>query len=198
MAPGAASRRILALMAVLFEYPREGTVGAARELAALMPEALPDGAEAAALAGGFLAFIETTRAEKIEELYTSTFDLAPSCCPYVGVHLIGDNQRRRVFLVRLRERFRAHGFSAETELPDHLAVLLRFLSAVGDEDEARVIAGDGVIPAVEKMAGTLLSAGNPYGSLLQALLLSLPELTGAAPPPVLPAGGVDFPPEVRS
>ena len=151
-----------------------------------------------AAAGEFRAFLESAPKEKVEELYTSTFDLAPSCCPYVGVHLIGDNQRRRVFLVRLRERFRANGFAAENELPDHLAVLLRFLSAAGDEEEARVIAEDGLIPAVGKMAGTLLPAGNPYGSLLRALLLFLPDAIGAARPPVLPSGGADAPCEVRS
>jgi nitrate reductase assembly molybdenum cofactor insertion protein NarJ len=70
-------------------------------------------------------------------------------------------------------------------LPDHLAVVLRFLAQAGGDD-ARSLREDGVLPALDKMAaGFREGAGNPYGKVIKALRIALrPAGAGAEGAPV--------------
>jgi len=182
MGRGNGSARAFGLFAGILDYPGERLAALVedgeRELAAAHPEA-------ASLLSGFRAFLRTVPLSRMEEIYTATFDLQPACCPYLGVHLFGEGHKRRVFLARLNEIFEASGFRAAGELPDHLAVVLRFLAQAGEED-ARPLREDGVIPALEKMAaGFREGAGNPYGKVVGALRIILrPAGAGAEGAPV--------------
>ncbi len=113
----------------------------------------------------FAAFVADAAPGALEELYTRTFDLKPVAYPYVGFQLFGETYRRGEFLVLLQARYRAAGFAVEGELPDHLAVITRFLAEHPDPD----LVAEGVIPALEKMLPPLMD--NPYRLVLQGLLL---------------------------
>lgn len=100
---------------------------------------------------GFRAFVEETPPGRLEEIYTGTFDLDAACYPYVGYHLFGESYKRSLFMQQLKERYQAQGFMVEHELPDHLAVLLRFLATGDDPDLVHIIIQEALLPALEQM-----------------------------------------------
>ena len=110
----------------------------------------------------------------MEEMYTRTFDLQAVCSPYVGFHLFGESYKRGIFMARLNKGYCERGFSAGSELPDNVAVVLRFL-ALGNEDEfSRALLSDGLRPTLAKMAQALPSpSDNPYSEVINALSLVL-------------------------
>lgn len=182
MGSGNGSARALGLFAGILQYPGARLAALAEEGERELAEGRP---EAAALLSEFRAFLGTVPLSRMEEIYTATFDLQPACCPYLGVHLFGEGHKRRIFLARLNEIYDASGFRAAGELPDHLAVVLRFLAQAG-EDDARPLREDGVLPALEKMArGFREGSGNPYGKVISALRIALhPAGAGAEGAPV--------------
>jgi nitrate reductase molybdenum cofactor assembly chaperone NarJ/NarW len=112
----------------------------------------------------------------LEEIYCSTFDLQGVCYPYVGHHLFGESYKRSWFMARLNEGYHEQGFDAGKELPDHVAVVLRFL-ALGQEDGfSQVLRDEGLKPAVNKMYQAMGESGeNPYRLVIGALLMLLQE-----------------------
>lgn len=163
-------KTVLETFAGLLEYPRGVEAGLAAEGMSALAGVHPEGA---LLLGGVGAFLAETPRARVEEIFTSTFDLQATCAPYVGVHLFGEGYKRRVFLARLSAMFSSRGFSAGRELPDHVAVLLRFLAGPADDEEARILVEDGLAPALAKMINTFDESGNPYGDVLRALRMVL-------------------------
>jgi nitrate reductase molybdenum cofactor assembly chaperone len=113
------------LFADLLGYPTPALAGQAQEAAAGAGVA-----QATALLHGFYSFVEQASPARLEELYTGTFDLQAVCYPYVGYHLFGDSYKRGMFMAQLNAGYLERGFSAGKELPDHVAVILRFLASV--------------------------------------------------------------------
>ncbi len=141
-------RRIFERLACILDYPRPGAVEAAQECAALVRPRCP---EAARLVLDFHTSIKGMPLGALQEVYTGTFDLDAACYPYIGYHLFGESYKRSVLMLGLRERYEAHGFAAEGELPDHLAVMLRFLAACDDDILAGELAREALLPALDKM-----------------------------------------------
>ncbi|GAB4561540.1 MAG: hypothetical protein Tsb0017_19180 [Geothermobacteraceae bacterium] len=145
-------------------------------LASLMANLAPVAQEALASLQRFAAFLDNGTPARVEEIYTSCFDLQPSCHPYVGYLLFGESQARIVFLMRLKELYRSYGFVEDAELPDHLATMLRFLGSINDQPCRSEIIVDGLRPALEKLVAGLEGEDQPYLDLLLALrtFLNLP------------------------
>lgn len=168
----------------LLDYPGPDLAEAAREGAR---RASPVSPRAATLLAEFAAFLVSAadrRPADLEEAYTRAFELDPLYCPYVGHHLFGESYKRSLFLVGLKERFRAHGFSADHELPDHLAVLLRYLALLGEGEEREELIGEALLPALQ----ALLEENRPH------------QARPWAPPHEVPARGAPGtpqPPRVR-
>ncbi len=184
------TQRLLQLFADILDYPRSGPPGGpVRECESV---AAPLSAEATALLREFRAFAESVNLGRLEEVYSSTFDLDPSCYPYVGYHLLGESYKRSAFLQEIRSHYRAEGFVEGTELPDHIAVMLRFAAVTRDTDTAKEIVSHALLPALERMTGRAKSAGfddeatptvpaqgrrgGPYRGVLEALRLCLQAL----------------------
>ncbi len=186
-------RRILDLMAGLLEYPQSDPLECVSECRELVSRASP---EAAAHLGEFHDFVAATPLGRLQEVYTGTFDLNAACDPYLGYHLFGESYKRSAFMVELKKRYRAHGFTIEgSELPDHLAVVLRFLASCDDTTLAGDIVHEGLLPVLQQMlrkskkddpeAGEdkqpELTAGRKvYTQVLEALQLVLPRIEHAA------------------
>ncbi len=163
----------LQLFADLLEYPTPGLAGRARACAEETEAISP---EAAALLDLFCAGLEGMSLSRLEEIYTSTFDLKPNCYPYVGHHLFGDSYKRGEFMARLNQEYNARGLAIGKELPDHLGVVLRFLALDGDTLFSRTLLHEGLVPALEEMIGAFGEhSDNPFKGLIQALLLVLRE-----------------------
>jgi len=149
-------RRVLGLFAGILDYPEAGIVETARACEELIRDDAP---EAAALLAEFSSFAAERPLGELQELYTAAFDLDTlsdldaTCYPYVGHHLLGESHKRSAFLVGLAERFRVHGFTAGTELPDHLVVLLRFAATCPDDELVGELVDDAIVPALERMTG---------------------------------------------
>jgi len=123
----------------------------------------------------FQSFIDENDEGKLQELYTGTFDLQAFCNLYVGHYLFGEDFRRSLFMVKLKELYREEDFSFQKELPDHLCVMLRFLACAKEREENRELISECVIPAVVAMLKCFDSKHHPYKAVLQSLLLVLQE-----------------------
>ncbi|MCC6315036.1 MAG: molecular chaperone TorD family protein [Thermomicrobiales bacterium] len=134
----------------LLEYPTPALPEALRRLQARLAEFDAAAAQELRPFAGYVAVTPTTQ---LEEAYTSMFDLDPKCHLYIGYHLFGDSYKRSAFLLGLKERFGASGFSVDDELPDHLSTLLRFVAMTRDETEAGEIVADALRPALDTMTG---------------------------------------------
>jgi nitrate reductase molybdenum cofactor assembly chaperone len=95
----------------------------------------------------------------MQEIYVQTFEFNPACTLEIGWHLFGENYERGEFLVRMREQLRRHGIAESTELPDHLTHLLLLIASM-EHDEAAQLAGEFILPAIEKIRAALKD--NPY------------------------------------
>lgn len=107
--------------------------------------------------------------EKLQELYTQTFDLNPVCTLDIGYHLFGENYKRGELLARLRETEAPFELGQENQLPDHLPVLLRLLAKLKDEELRRALIGELLIPALGKMSEALSQTENPYRDLIEVI-----------------------------
>lgn len=176
----------------VLDYPRSPVAEAARTCERL---ARRRSAAAAALLAGFRVFAEERPLGELQEAYTAAFDLdtlselEPTLYPYVGHHLFDESHKRSAFLVGLAERYREHGFSAGTELPDHVVVLLRFVAACEDRALVGELVREAIAPAIARMtrdgdgsAGGA-SGRDCYRRVLWALRLVLEE-QGGSPEPV--------------
>nr|BAL54611.1 nitrate reductase 1, delta subunit [uncultured prokaryote] len=168
-------RGIYNLFAMLFEYPDDHILRRAIELSSHL-KACSKGAWQSMET--FAEKLKSYSRERLEEIYTSTFDLQPLCYPYAGYHLFGDDYRRSQFMAKLKEHYRQKGFSFEkNELPDHIGVILTYMGSV-DEDET--VLKECLLPVVEKMISLLNnSPNNPYFDLLRSLSLFLKEGKGS-------------------
>ncbi|GJQ51510.1 MAG: hypothetical protein HKUEN02_03570 [Anaerolineaceae bacterium] len=150
-------QNIYQCFARMLEYPAGGTLQAALTAQGLLADENP---EAAALLKDFHGYAESLSPGRLEEVYTGTFDLDAACHPYVGYHLFGETYKRSAFLVELKQRYHAAGFTfSDTELPDHLAVILHFLAMTKDNTQAEEIARDAFLPVLDRMTGRAKSEG---------------------------------------
>ncbi len=158
------------LMAGLLDYPDAGLAG---KIEACRASLAAVSAEAAGCLERFRAAIETLGPGAREELYTAAFDMAADGSLYVGHHLFGEDARRGVFLVKLKEFYRAHGFDSGRELPDHLGVMLRFLAARGRDEETSELIQDCMLPALAKALRASDQTAPAYAAVLKAILIAI-------------------------
>lgn len=120
----------------------------------------------------FAEGMEKLSPEEREEVFTATFDLSPACVPYVSIHLFGEeNFKRGEFMAALHARYAKAGFNAGSELPDHLATIIRFMTMV-NESERREVMEFCLLGPLNKMLATLTDE-NPYRHLLAAMRTTL-------------------------
>ncbi|MCC6223166.1 MAG: molecular chaperone TorD family protein [Thermoleophilia bacterium] len=181
MAHETLGRAVTGAFADVLDYPR----GPLAALVARCEAAASASPEAVALLAGFREFAESAGLGELQEAYTRAFDLdsmsdlEPTCYPYVGHVLFDDNHKRSAFLVGLNERYGEHGFSAGTELPDHLVVLLRFVASCEDAALAEELLDEAIMPALGRLVGKLDAEAVPetgrerYQLVLRALWLAL-------------------------
>jgi nitrate reductase assembly molybdenum cofactor insertion protein NarJ len=174
------SRAIVLLprVAALLGYPTASLMTdvacAARELAGEHPEA-------AAALGRFVEIEGAHPLSTLEELYCRAFDLAPVCAPYVSVHLFGEEGWRRAELMAgLEGAYARIGFDRGSELADHLAVLLRAVPLL-PQDEAADLFRHCLVGPIRTMGQLLGRAGSSYTHILEAARVLVDAASGLHP-----------------
>jgi nitrate reductase assembly molybdenum cofactor insertion protein NarJ len=152
-------RQQLEAIAALFTYPRIDYREAVENAVAVSLAIAPALVELAREIRG----LPLTR---LQELYTSTFDLQPACALDLGWHLFGEEYERGLLLARMRRELRAHGIPEHSDLPDHVSRALLLLARMAPAD-AEEFAAAIVGPALEQML-KCLPPGNLFASLLRA------------------------------
>ena len=120
----------------------------------------------------FISFRRKIRAfpvDKLQELYTQTFDLNPVCTLDIGYHVFGENYKRGELLAKLRETEAPFELGQDNQLPDHLPVLLRLLAKLEDEELRLALIGEILIPALARMLEALSHTENPYRDLIEVI-----------------------------
>ncbi|MCC6758960.1 MAG: nitrate reductase molybdenum cofactor assembly chaperone [Candidatus Omnitrophica bacterium] len=111
-----------------------------------------------------------------QEYFVKTFDLMPECSLYLSVHLFGEESFRRAELMAgLKATYERNGAWASTELPDHLAVVLKQSVALSPEEWADLVSM-AIIPALPIMIDKLEKNKNPYALVLKAVQVYLVEM----------------------
>lgn len=158
------------LFAELLDYPNDSLPRRVEECSLELATAFPKAAE-------LLASLQRSQQElgitRLQEAYTSTFDLQPECTLNLGYHLFGEDQRRGMFLAKLKELFHEAEVETGKELPDHLCYLLRYVAARPATDESSAIISDCLLPAASKIVQGMKEKSNPYRPVVEALLLWL-------------------------
>jgi nitrate reductase delta subunit len=167
-------------LSLLLSYPTPELQAAVPGIRALLQE---EGLFGAAVGGeleGLLQHLESVDIWDLEEQYVLLFDRSRSLSLDLFEHVHGEGRDRGGAMVDLLETYRAAGFDlAGSELPDHLPVLLEFLSTQSEDVAREVLADAGAILAA--LAERLLRRGTAYASVL-VLLSGLARVGEAAAP----------------
>lgn len=158
----------------LLTYPDQHTPQTAELLYIVLQSEID---EAAREISRFGTFLEQHEVWQVEESFTSTFDVNPSCALEVGWHLFGEEYARGMFLVRMREELRKYNLPESAELTDHISHVLGVLSAMPDDEAARFSRAC-VQPAIEKMMQALAKKETPYQHVISALAMVLEQKWG--------------------
>lgn len=133
----------------------------------------------------------------LQETYVLLFDRSRSLSLNLFEHVHGESRDRGSAMVDLLETYRAAGFDlAGPELPDHLPVLLEFLSTQ-DEAQARGILADAG-PILVALSERLIRRGSDYAAVLTALADFAAAETGGEAVAALLAEPVDNPEDLAA
>lgn len=159
------TRSALQSLAPLFRYPDRSydeALGTARRSAGEADE------NAGAALERFARELAPLADSQRQVTYTSTFDLAPFCSPYIGAHLFGAESRDRACLmIGLRSSYHRSGTSDGSELPDHLAEVLQY-ATMFEDDEWRSLRRLLLLPSLAMMEEILAPSANPFRHLVAA------------------------------
>lgn len=170
--------RVLGTIGRLLSYPDEHYVQLAELLFVMIQSELPEAAKGICKFG---QFVESCSTDELEEAYTRTFDVNPSCALEVGWHLFGEDYVRGQFLVRMRGELAKYEIPESSELPDHLTHVLTVI-ALMHADEAVRFVHSCVFPALHKMQRSLDENDSPYRHLIRCLVLVLEQHHGLSEP----------------
>jgi nitrate reductase delta subunit len=158
------------LLSLLLEYPDEGLLDCADELADAA-EGLP----ASPARESILAYLtrrEGLTSSAVQCEYVDTFDFAKRSTLYLSFHAYGDRRQRGMAMLHLKRAYRDAGFAlADGALPDHLPAILEFTDLAPE-------VGAGVLqdfrPVLEVVRASLHEESSDYALLLDAVCALLP------------------------
>jgi nitrate reductase molybdenum cofactor assembly chaperone NarJ/NarW len=144
----------------------------------LRAAAAPLPAELAGPLGRFLDHLETTPLRQQQAGYVETFDLRRRSSLYLSYYAYGDTRKRGMALLQFKHLYTRAGLElSDTELPDHLAVVLEF-AAVGDAARAERLLHQHRA-GVELIRLALEESASPYADVLHAVCATLPPIAAA-------------------
>jgi nitrate reductase molybdenum cofactor assembly chaperone NarJ/NarW len=159
---------------LLLDYPEEHVVARA-ELIRTASWRVPD--EIGGSLRTFLDHLESTPLPELQADYVDTFDSRRRCNLFLTYFAHGDTRKRGMALLRFKQTYLSAGFDLdESELPDHLCVVLEF-AATGDQRLGRDLMLDHRA-GLELLRLSLRDSGSPWASVVDAVTATLPPLRG--------------------
>ncbi len=161
-------------VSLLLDYPDEDVLAHAemvRSASAALPAAVGDPIRE------FLDQLETTPLAALQADYVETFDNRRRCNLFLTYFAHGDTRKRGMALLRFKQAYLRAGFELDdTELPDHLCVVLEFAATI-DRDRGRDLMLDHRA-GLELLRLSLRDMSSPWFGLIDAVTATLPPLRG--------------------
>lgn len=161
--------RTLKSLSLILSYPTQELQAAASEIGGVLAS---DTRLTAATRRSLRPIVEALRDGDIydlEEQYVMLFDRSRTLSLNLFEHVHGESRDRGGAMVSLLETYRDAGFEpATTELPDHLPVLLEFLSTRPNSEAQEILADAAHI--FEALNTRLARRESQYGAVFAALL----------------------------
>ncbi|MCX4092266.1 nitrate reductase molybdenum cofactor assembly chaperone [Nocardia sp. alder85J] len=163
------------LAALLLDYPAAGLLAMLDELCTAAAE-LPEAVRANLMT--LLTHLRDTDPIVLAQQYVETFDLRRRASLHLTYYAYGDTRKRGLALLRFKHAYRHAGAELDdSELPDHLPVLLEFAATVDPIGGERLLGEH--LPVIELLRLSLSDSGSPYAAALAAVVATLPPLTTA-------------------
>lgn len=155
-------------LSALLTYPGDDLQAAIPAIREVLGEGLLPQASLTALEP-LLVSLETGDIYDLQERYVLLFDRSRTLSLNLFEHIHGESRDRGGAMVDLLETYRAGGFDLMgSELPDHLPVLLEFLSTQPITDARAILADAGHI--ILALAERLKRRDSAYAAVLEALV----------------------------
>jgi len=159
---------------LLLGYPDEELMGRL-DLIERASDELPDGLRAPLRE--CVAHLRRTPLAELEADYVETFDTRRRHNLFLTYFAHGDTRKRGMALLRFKQTYLASGFElTDTELPDHLCVVLEYAATI-DRVQGRQLILDHRA-GLELLRIALAEAGSHWAGAIQAVTATLPPLRG--------------------
>jgi nitrate reductase molybdenum cofactor assembly chaperone NarJ/NarW len=159
---------------LLLDYPDEpllDMLGTIRSATAVLPRVV------AASLCGMAVHLESTPLPQLQADYVETFDTRRRCNLFLTYFAHGDTRKRGLALLRFKQTYLRSGYLLdESELPDHLCVVLEYAATV-DQRLGRGLMLDHRA-GLELLRLSLHDSHSPYAAVLDAVTATLPPLRG--------------------
>jgi nitrate reductase delta subunit len=124
----------------------------------------------------FLAHRTGTPLGELQADYVDTFDTRRRCTLFLTYFLHGDTRKRGMALLRFKQTYLAAGLDLDdTELPDHLAVVLEFAATADLEAGRRLLLDHRA--GLELLRLSLAEAGSAWADVVTAVCAGLPAVS---------------------
>lgn len=125
----------------------------------------------------FVVHLESTPLTTLQEEYVETFDTRRRCNLFLTYFAHGDTRKRGMALLRFKQTYLRSGFVLDdSELPDHLCVVLEYAATV-DQRLGRGLLLDHRA-GLELLRLSLRDVESPWATVLDAITGTLPPLRG--------------------
>jgi nitrate reductase molybdenum cofactor assembly chaperone NarJ/NarW len=124
-----------------------------------------------------VAHLEATPLPELQADYVATFDSRRRCNLFLTYFLHGDTRKRGMALLRFKQTYLRSGHLLDdSELPDHLCVVLEYAATV-DQHLGRALLLDHRA-GLELLRLSLRDSGSPWAGAVEAVTATLPPLRG--------------------
>ncbi len=160
--------RTFKALSVMLSYPSDDLKAVAGEIAGVLKDEGVLSKKAQQAIRPLLADMEQLGLYDLQELYVLLFDRSRTLSLSLFEHVHGESRERGPAMVDLLETYRAGGFDlVSTELPDHLPILLEYLSKRPLVEAKEMLGDAGHILAA--LAERLQRRESNYAAVLAAL-----------------------------
>lgn len=159
---------------LLLDYPEQELLDRFPLIQAATDQLPPD---IAAALRAFLRHAASTPLPDLQADYVDTFDARRRCNLFLTYFAHGDTRKRGMALLRFKQVYQDAGYTLnDTELPDHLCVVLEFAATIDPDRGRRLILDHRA--GVELLRLSLLERRSPWAHVLEAVTSTLPPLRG--------------------